>query len=92
MTNAQDDHPRMPLRERVPLAAAFALEHVAKGFTDRQLAGALNCSRDVAQYTRAELQHQLADSPIRLVEDGWQAVDDNSHHDVRRYRLKAATG
>ncbi len=36
MTTAQDDHPRMPLRKRVPLVAAFALEHVAEGFTDRQ--------------------------------------------------------
>jgi hypothetical protein len=80
----------MQVSERVRLAASFALLHAADGFTNRMLAEALDCSNDVARYTRLEPERQLAGSPIQLLrEDGWLRIDpDNTYHDVRRYCLK----
>ena len=96
MSTTQTDHPRLPVSERVPLAAAFALLHAADGFTNRMLAEALNCSEEVARYTRLELQRQLARSPIRLSDmaraggpprTGWAQDADDHHHDRHLYRL-----
>ena len=52
-------HPRMRLEHRVPLAAAFALAHAGEGFTIPMLAAALDCSEEVAGYTRSELERGL---------------------------------
>jgi hypothetical protein len=93
---AVTEHPRMRLEHRVPLAAAFALAHAGEGFTIPMLAAALDCSNDVAGYTRAELERQLADTPIQLRDmsraslqprQGWLATDEDHHHDRHLYRL-----
>jgi hypothetical protein len=80
-------HPRMRLEHRVSLAAAFALAHVGEGFTIPMLAAALDCSEEVAGYTRSELERQLAASPIQLRDIGWTPTDEDHHHDRHLYCL-----
>lgn len=94
------EHPPMPQEHRVRRTAEFALAHTAEGFTNgftnQELAEALDCSVEVARYTRLQLARELAGSPIELhwgrrpgSPDGWLRVDpDNDHHDVRLYCLK----
>lgn len=88
------ERPRMPVEQRVPLAAAFALAH-AEGFTLATLADALHCSEGVASFTLVELKRQLAASPIQVRDmsrpggpprTGWSPTDDH-HHDRDLYLL-----
>lgn len=97
------EHPRMPVEQRVPLAAAFALDHT-QGFTLAKLADALHCSQGVASYTLAGLGRRLAHSPIAVSDmtreglgprEGWERTSDDHHGDLHRYRLtvrKASKG
>jgi len=99
-SRAVTEHPRMRLERRVPKAAAYALEHAGKGFTIPMLAVALDCSNEVAGYTRAKLERQLAGSPIQLRDmtrfggprEGWAPTDDDHHHDRHLYCLSARMG
>ncbi len=74
-------------QSRVTRAAAYALAHAGEGFTIPMLAAALDCSEEVAGYTRSELERQLAASPIQLRDIGWAPTDADHHHSRHLYCL-----
>lgn len=82
---------------RVRKADEFARVHTEDGFTHPDLAANLGCTIDTARRVRRAVERQLEGTQFQLIldmrgkpdsPDGWVRIDpDNTHHDVRLYRL-----